>query len=451
MKSSLRLLFFLITAALSLSFLSACSDDGNTAPDPADMWTWVAGSDTTRQPGVYGTKGTAAAANYPGARRYSVCWNDAAGTVWIFGGIGYDGSGSNGYLNDLWKFDGTRWTWVSGSSITNQASVYGTKGTADTANIPGARERSVGWMDAAGNLWLFGGLEYDGAGSTGSLNDLWKFDGTSWTWVSGSTNRDQTGTYGILGTADAANIPGARYSAAVWTDASGNFWLFGGYGYPASGSRGKLNDLWKFNGTNWTWVAGSSGINRTGTYGTQGTADAANIPGARSSAIRWTDASGNFWLFGGNGYGAGSNGYLNDLWKFDGTSWAWVSGSSGINQTGTYGTKGTADAANIPGARMAGSGCTDAAGNLWLFGGEGYPASGSTGSLNDLWKYNGTNWTWVSGSTNKNELGIYGTQGTPDTANIPGSRSGSASWFDAAGNFRLFGAYQMNDLWKYRP
>jgi len=34
--------------------------------------------------------------------------------------------------------------------------------------------------------------------------------------------------------------------------------------------------------------------------------------------VNWTDASGNFWLFGGNGFdSAGTQGYLNDLWKYE--------------------------------------------------------------------------------------------------------------------------------------
>ena len=73
-----------------------------------------------------------------------------------------------------------------------------------------------------------------------------------WTWVSGSDTGDQSGTYGTLGVADGANVPGARYGSVSWTDASGNLWLFGGRGYDSSGAVGRLNDLWNFDGTNWT-------------------------------------------------------------------------------------------------------------------------------------------------------------------------------------------------------
>jgi hypothetical protein len=39
-------------------------------------------------------------------------------------------------------------------------------------------------------------------------------------------------------------------------------------------------------------------------------------PGGK--AVAWTDSSGNFWLFGGDGYdsAAVSDGLLNDLWRY---------------------------------------------------------------------------------------------------------------------------------------
>ncbi|MGO9084441.1 MAG: hypothetical protein ACLQBK_04375 [Candidatus Sulfotelmatobacter sp.] len=68
----------------------------------------------------------------------------------------------------------------------------------------------------------------------------------------------------------------------------------------------------------WTWENGADVINQAGTYGTQGTAASSNVPGAREEAMSWTDASGNFWLFGGVGYDSAGNtaGRLNDLWKY---------------------------------------------------------------------------------------------------------------------------------------
>ena len=137
---------------------------------------------------------------------------------------------------------GNVWTWESGSTIINQNGIYGIKGTAAPGNVPGARGYAVSWIDSSGNLWLFGGYTI----GAHLLNDLWKFNGTEWTWVSGSNAINQNGTYGTEGTAAPGNVPGARYGAVSWSDSSGNLWLFGGQGYPATGTFGYLNDLWKY-------------------------------------------------------------------------------------------------------------------------------------------------------------------------------------------------------------
>jgi N-acetylneuraminic acid mutarotase len=196
-------------------------------------------------------------------------------------------------------------------------------GTPSDSNIPGARCYSISWIDSDGNLWLFGGYGYD---TDKDFNDLWKFNPLTgeWTWVSGSNTTGQPGAYGTMGTASNTNIPGARSSGVSWADASGNLWLFGGYGYGSSnaGDYGDLNDLWKFTPSTeeWTWVSGSDETSQLGRYGIKETPSVSNIPGARSYSISWIDLSGNLWLFGGYGYDSsdsGGYGELNDLWKFE--------------------------------------------------------------------------------------------------------------------------------------
>ena len=90
------------------------------------------------------------------------------------------------------------------------------------------------------------------------FNDLWKFDGSEWTWMGGSDSPNQTGVYGTLGQASAANIPGARWGALSWSDKQGNFWLYGGQGADSTGNMGDLNDLWEYSGGQWTWMEGPS-------------------------------------------------------------------------------------------------------------------------------------------------------------------------------------------------
>lgn len=189
-------------------------------------------------------------------------------------------------------------------------------------HTPGGRASAIAWKDSGGNIWIFGGLGYDESNPiNGELNDLWKYNlGTGqWTWIGGPKVKQQPGVYGTQGVAAPSNIPGARLGAYGWADASGDFWLFGGFGYDANGSLYPLNDQWKYGAGQWTWVAGSKVIAQPGVYGTQGTAAATNIPGARQYGVTWIDSSGNAWLFGGSGFDAsGTAQWLNDLWKFSG-------------------------------------------------------------------------------------------------------------------------------------
>ncbi len=420
----------------------------------SNYWIWISGSDLGYTVGVYGTKGVADAANIPGARKEAVSWCDSAGTLWLFGGDGYDGVGGLGSFNDLWKFDGSNWTWVSGSNVVNQSGVYGTQGLAVATNVPGARVGATTWIDSGGVLWLFGGygMGKSSIGGAGRLNDLWKFDGTNWIWVSGSNTVNPSAVYGAKGVANASNVPGGRAYPYSWIDSSNTLWLFGGYGHDGAGAQGRLNDLWKFDGTNWTWVSGSNTGNQIGVYGTQGIADVTNIPGGRNSGSSWIDSSNTLWLFGGYSYdSAGTQGEINDLWKFDGSNWIWVSGSDLISQVGVYGTRGVAASSNVPGARYGSISWVDSSDTLWLFGGRGYTF------FNDLWKFDGVDWTWVSGSDLTNRAGIYGDQGIPSAATIPGARYYSTSWVDSNNNLWVFGGRisvtneNFNDLWRYTP
>lgn len=481
--------FVFMTAATALLAFTGCSGAGPTgtspspSPDPdpsltaaANEWTWVNGSNTVNQPGTYGTLGTAAPDNVPGARGGAATWTDAAGNLWLFGGAAAPvgggcyqthplcWAGTNSFFNDLWKFSGNEWTWVSGSDVTDQAGVYGVQGVPSPTNAPGARYAAVSWRDLSGNLWLFGGTGYDSAGNTGALNDLWKYSGGQWTWVGGSNAVNQPGTYGTLGTPAPGNSPGARAYAVGVTDASGNFWLYGGLGCDSTPNcGGALNDVWEYSGGQWTWLSGTtvSYPAQPGVYGTKGTAAPSNLPGARYSAAGWMDAFGNLCIFGGVGYNTiyDNLAELNDLCKYSAGEWTWVSGySNQIDQYGIYGTQGTPAAGNFPGSRDSGMNWTDAAGNLWFFGGEGFGSSGG-GFFNDLWKFSGGEWTWVGGSGVGGQPGTYGTLGTPAAGNIPGSRVSAATWTDAHGNLWLFGGFclypgvegYLNDLWVYQP
>lgn len=459
---------------------SPAKDFAIISGDTSNDWTWMSGASSYDQAGVYGTQGYPSALNIPGAWEGGVSWRDSNDSIFLFGGYGLNSAGAAAILNDLWKFSISRgtWTWVRGNS-TQSGGAYGALRVPASTNMPGGRVGAAGWTDSRGNFWLLGGAGLDSKGKSGYLNDLWRMNiaTSTWTWMGGSnavgTNGYSGANYGTKGVPAATNVPGGREWCVIWADNKGDIWLFGGFGFDSGGEWGNLNDLWEFNtatGT-WTWVSGSSTVGtfggRPGVYGVKGVPSSANTPGGRERPDTWIDADGNLWIFGGSGADStGAVTYLNDLWNFDTDSsvWTWEGGSKIGNQVGIYGTRGSAESSSLPGGRGGGTTWTDASGNVWLFGGQGYASTSQEGSLNDLWKLDPNTglWAWMTGSnsigTYGYTLGNYGIQGIPTSTNTPGSRDGIASWMDRDGDLWLFGGYacdditcQYNDLWRYRP
>ena len=477
----------------------SCSAHAQTSASSGE-WVWMGGSSTipealSGQPGVYGTRGVAAADNIPGGRTSAASWVDSSGNFWLFQGYGLDSAGAKGSLNDLWKFDfsARQWIWVSGSSIANTDlnGVYGTLGSASSLNLPGYRHDETIWAASDGKIWLFGGRGVDESGNTGILNDLWEFDPSTaqWIWMGGSRtvpdNGNDTGgnagVYGTLGTPDAGNIPGSRASATGWVDHQGNLWLFGGWGYDSEGNASILDDLWKFDLSTreWTWMGGSSKIPANpeysnwipgvpGTYGASGFLDSENQPGSRSGGIGWVDQNGDLWLYGGNGLdGWGTYGALGDIWKYspDMRQWGWMGGSGSLPvdamslttgrasgcQAAQYNEAGVPNPWSIPGCGAIQT-WTNKDSDLWLFGGGG----------DGVWSFYPQSlvWAWWSGGNLESWPGVYGVLGSPAVSNIPGSRYKPAAWTDSDGRLWLFAGLgvdasgvqgYLNDLWEYLP
>jgi hypothetical protein len=372
------------------------------------LWAWQGGASTANVAGSYGTIGQPASNNLPGARSEAASWVDGSGNLWLFGGFGYDGSGTLGALNDLWEYSPVSglWTWVGGPAAANSAGLYGNLNIGSTDTLPPSRAGAAAWVDAKGNFWLFGGSGPDlqagmmDPSGNGVFNDLWQYNLQTglWTWVSGMSGAVADGqsyvAAGTLGVAAAGNAPIPRSGASAWTDSAGNLWLFAGdYGDSGTGTP-LLNDLWKFNPNSglWAWMGGTAAPDpdapATGVYGSEGTAAAANVPGARTSAAAWTDPAGRLWLFGGVAPGANPDvccGDFNDLWLYDPSAqtWTWMSGSSSTNQSGVYGSVSVAAPGNVPGARDSAAAWATSDGSLWLFGGEDF----NGGGFNDLWRF----------------------------------------------------------------
>ncbi len=501
-------------------------------------WTWVGGGNAAGYDvPIKAIQGTFASTlpttypdpltNTPGARYGAAGWTDSYGSLFLFGGNGWQLSGGpfanlqSAPLNDLWVCDmdtkhflpdSCQWQLVGGYDPTpvtvgGKASTIGAQiianaqiqGGGGYGQTPFRRLGAAAWTDSAGNFWLFGGSD-----NANFFNDLWMYNhsalspgaytGSEGQWsLKGQTGNsiDQPGNY-TSGTL----FPGSRTNPVTWTDASGNLWLFGGYGYDGGSpaTLGYLNDLWMYSTSTgkWTFVSGglTSMANQNGIY--SGSA----MPGGRQEAVGWADTNGNLWLFGGEGLDSvgTANGILNDLWIYNiaGNQWTFVSGSNMANQTGVYGTQPfvgptntigaagnvglpTAASTTLPGSRWGASAWIDAGGDLWLFGGWGLDstATNGNGALNDFWVYvpNATtptqpgSWTWVKGSNTGSPNGVYGDElwyyRTYENW-TPGGRSNATSWVDKQNQLFLFGGEgydststtgngYLNDLWRYLP
>lgn len=170
-----------------------------------DTWTWD-GSDWTRQ----------FPAHSPSNRDYAqMAYDEVHQQIVLFSG---EGAGS-----DTWIWNGTDWTELS------------------PAHSPPARHNAgMIWDPALQRIVLL-----DGYSGDNNLNDLWTWDGSDWTEISAHTQPQARGDFGMV------------YEAATHS-----ILIFGGYslvdglnaGISVEGSY--LQDTWRWDGTNWTQLAG---------------------------------------------------------------------------------------------------------------------------------------------------------------------------------------------------
>ncbi len=333
----------------------------------------------TGQPGqapVYGTQGVPSGNVNPGVVRFGAAsWSDSNNNFWLFGGYSI---APQPFKGDLWKYDvaTNEWTWMKGTQQGDYPGNFGVMGVEDPSNLPPAKQFcQAAWTDSSGNFWQFGGES-----STGSMDDLWRYNVTTnnWTWMKGSNVCCAQAVYGAMGVEDPSNTPGARKALIYWTDDQGMFWLFG--------DESRKSDLWRFNPAtnNWAWMGGTPATFNGGSYGMQCTADSTNLPPGRVfQSSCWTDDNGDFWMFGGQFFGSVDK--SNDLWKYDVSEgeWMWVSGSNVTGVSGSYGTQGVSSPMNQVPSRTGSVGWSDNNGDFWIFG--GYNANND--AFNDVWRF----------------------------------------------------------------
>ena len=217
-------------------------------------------------------------------------------------------AGTQDNLNDLWEYtiSSGEWTWMGGSNLVDVAGVYGTKGTAAPANIPGARYQCRHMDGHVRKFLAFRRRQSEVNGTTvDSFNDLWEFSTVSkeWTWMNGSNASTRMALMACRAQRLRATLQGrgAIYSVGrIRPEISGFLEGLATIRLATTAQvQVDLNDLWEYSvSTNeWTWKNGPNVGNGNGTFGTLGQLAPGNIPASREGGASWADASGNLWLF----------------------------------------------------------------------------------------------------------------------------------------------------------
>lgn len=185
------------------------------------------------------------------------------------------------------------------------------------------------------------------------------------------------------------------------------------------------------------------------------------FPGKRNNAATWTDNKGDLWLYGGVvNYLSSTEACFSDLWKYEVASQSWtfieMPGQAGGNvnkQPANY----TGSGPKHPGSRAYSVSWTDSSGNLWLFGGIGYPLNSTHRSkLSDVWKFDTTTltWEWIIAPDKPLPADYINNLNTTGSHPYPAARIYTGAADDGAGKLWIFGGEQgsplnLNDLWSY--
>ncbi len=389
----------------------------------AGQWLWVKGDSTQYALGSYGIKYLASPNNNPPARYAAAHWKDLQGNFWMYGGDMHD---------DLWKFNPStsQWTWMGGSTLLNQAPVYGTLGVPAVLNSPGAVQlTNATWVDNNGDLWMLGGINQ----SLYKSNALWRYHiaTNEWTWMAG-TNFSQNASFGPPGIFGSNFTPqGITEDNVTWVDIQNHLWLY------VSGS----SDLWEFNPLTkaWAWIKGNHGVSSPGVYAPLKQWAANNLP---PSGVAYCSgmASVQGWLeivVPNPG-----NGYSNELWAYDRNAQMWSLRARTPGANGAYLHHCLPDYIDYPKKnvdyRVTPGYCPN---TYWFFGGD-YAG-------NDLWLFNANSasWNWIDGALGQTP--VFGTKGVSNSYNRPPGGTGNCLWTDNNNNLWVFGVNKTNALWQY--
>ncbi|MCX6274620.1 MAG: T9SS type A sorting domain-containing protein [Bacteroidetes bacterium] len=133
-------------------------------------WTWMAGTSTMGDPGVFISYCNTDSISNPGSRaeqRSSV--TDRCGRFWTFGGR----SSTSNPFSDLWVFDPDvlQWKWIAGPSTASQNGSFGSLGVSSASNLPPSHIGGLAWWGDDDRFYLYGGWNCN----TAFYSDMWVF------------------------------------------------------------------------------------------------------------------------------------------------------------------------------------------------------------------------------------------------------------------------------------
>ena len=224
------------------------------------------GSSTWEYDGTTWTQYDSTKTAPPAHRFSSLVYDQSLKKIVFFGG--FDGS----YLDQTWTFDGSAWVQVK-------------------KNPAPSRSHTSMWYDPIlKKTVIYGGLGRITANDRLTrYSDMWSFDGTGWIEIKPATT------------------PGMRYGAEIAVDPkTSHAFVFGGIRLDIDANANQVqvyaNDMWEWDGTNWTKVT------------------TAVVPPAHENGGFAVDPLRNeLVMFGGY-----SGFYLSDLWSFGNGKWTQV-------------------------------------------------------------------------------------------------------------------------------
>lgn len=287
------------------------------------------------------------------------------GAVYLFGGGLSNFPAPDTYLGDLWKWNGTTWTFLN------------------PVTQPLARYRTAIAYDSLRNrLFMYGG-----AFNRQGIADAWLFDGTNWTNI----------------TSPGTTAPGPRLNhLMVYDSARDRFIMCGGSTSQDPGLNINFSDTWEFNPNNNTWTqlqASSAELPQRLVYDSvrssplgYGAPDSGGGVYPASAIYEWTGttwnkrvifpqpsprlnvgwafdrARGRAVLYAGNE--ANSFTRQGDTWEFDGNAWTQTqttaTGPGGVARSFVFMVYSTLDAATLHIMASTSSGPSN---QTWLYAG----------------------------------------------------------------------------------